>query len=102
MIGIFQPGPIGPADGPVAGTGSSGYIGSHIALKFVQHCSTVRACVRAKGKLSYTAHFTAMNHIGPGSVILHECDRTIPGGYDGVFAGCSCVFYAAAEMGNLD
>ena len=86
----------------VAGTGSSGYIGSHIALKFVRHCFTVRACVRAKGKLSYTADLTAMTHIGLGSVTSHECDMTIPGAYDGVFAGCSCVFHAAAEMGNLD
>jgi nucleoside-diphosphate-sugar epimerase len=42
-----------------------------------------------------------MNHIGPGSVTLHSGDMTVPGSYDDAFAGCSCVFHAAAEMGNL-
>ena len=91
----------GPGDGPVAVTGSAGYIGSHIVLNLVQHGYAVRACVRDAGKLSNTAHLTAMNGIGPGSVTLHNCDMTIPGAYDEVIAGCCCVFHAAAEMGNL-
>jgi len=102
MSGTTQPGPISPADGPVAVTGSGGYIGSHIVLNLVKHGYTVRACVRDAGKLSNTAHLTAMNHIGPGTVTLHECDMTIPGAYDEVFSGCSGVFHAAAEMGNLE
>ncbi len=43
-----------------------------------------------------------MNPIGPGSVTLHACELTLPGAYDHVFAGSSCVFHAAAEMGNLE
>ncbi|MFP6584541.1 MAG: NAD-dependent epimerase/dehydratase family protein [Candidatus Hydrogenedentota bacterium] len=94
--------PVSPADGPVSVTGSAGYIGSHIVLNLVQHGYTVRTCVRDANKLSNTAHSTAMNTIGPGSVTLHACDMTIPGAYNEVFAGCSCVFHAAAEMGNLE
>lgn len=97
-----KPTPITPELGPVAVTGSGGYIGSHIVLNLVQHGYEVRACVRDASKLSNTAHLTAMNHIGPGSGTLHNCDMTIPGAYDEVFAGCSCVFHAAAEMGNLE
>lgn len=97
-----QPKPVGPADGPVAVTGSSGYIGSHIVLNLLKRGYTVRACVRDSSKLSATAHLTAMNHIGPGSVTLHNCDLTVPGDYDEAFKDCSCVFHAAAEMGNLE
>ena len=101
MANNSQPTPIGPSGGPVAVTGSAGYIGSHIVLNLVRHGYTVRACVRDAAKLSNTAHLTAMNRIGPGSVTLHTCDMTVPGAYDDVFAGCSGVFHAAAEMGNL-
>ena len=94
--------PIGPKDGPVAVTGSGGYIGSHIVLNLVRHGYEVRACVRDATKLTNTAHLTAMNHLGAGSVTLHSCDMTIPGAYDEVFKGCVGVFHAAAEMGNLE
>lgn len=94
--------PIGPGDGPVAVTGSAGYIGSHIVLNLVKHGYAVRACVRDAGNLANTAHLTAMNHIGPGSVTLHTCDMTVPGAYDEVFKGCVGIFHAAAEMGNLE
>ena len=94
--------PIGPGDGPVAVTGSAGYIGSHIVLNLVKHGYTVRACVRETGNLYNTAHLTAMNHIGPGSVTLHTCDMTVRGAYDEAFSGCVGIFHAAAEMGNLE
>ncbi len=94
--------PIGPEDGPVAVTGSAGYIGSHIVLNLVRHGYTVRACVRDAGNLTNTTHLSAMNHIGPGSVALYSCDMTVAGAYDEAFAGCRGVFHAAAEMGNLE
>ena len=36
----------GPGDGPVAVTGASGYIGSHVLKNLVEVGYTVRACVR--------------------------------------------------------
>ena len=94
--------PITSEDGPVAVTGSAGYIGSHIVLNLVRHGYTVRACVRDAANLANTAHLTAMNQVGPGSVTLHTCDLTEPGAYDAAFSGCVGVFHAAAEMGNLE
>ena len=93
---------IGPDDGPVAVTGSAGYIGSHIVLNLVRHGYDVRACVRDTTNLPNTAHLSAINSEGPGSVTLHACDMTVPGAYDDAFAGCVGVFHAAAEMGNLE
>ena len=93
--------PIGPATGPVAVTGSAGYIGSHIVANLVRHGYAVRACVRDAANLANTAHLTAMHHTGPGSVTLHTCDLTEPGAYDEAFQDCAGVFHAAAEMGNL-
>ena len=92
---------IRPEDGPVAVTGSAGYIGSHLVLDLVRAGYQVRACVRDATNLANTAHLPAMNRIGPGTVTLHSCDMTVPGVYDDVFASCSAVFHAAAEMGNL-
>ena len=34
---MSKPRPVGPGDGPVAVTGSGGYIGSHIVLNLVEH-----------------------------------------------------------------
>ena len=99
---MSEPRPVGPNDGPVSVTGSGGYIGSHIVLNLVQHGYEVRACVRDKTNLINCGHLSAMNNVGPGSVTLWECDLTKPGDYDEVFKVCSCVFHAAAEMGNLE
>ena len=94
--------PVSPADGPVAVTGSAGYIGSHIVKVLVDKGYAVRACVRDVTNIPNTAHLLAMSLSGPGSVSLHTCDMTQPGAYDTVFKGCSAVFHAAAEMGNLE
>ena len=93
--------PIGSDDGPVAVTGSAGYIGAHIVKNLVEHGYTVRACVRDAANLANTAHLNSMNAVGPGSVTLHTCDLTVAGAYDEVFKDCVGVFHAAAEMGNL-
>ena len=58
--------PIGPHDGPVAVTGSAGYIGAHIVKNLVEHGYTVRACVRDAANLANTAHLNAMNATRPG------------------------------------
>ena len=81
----------------------AGYIGSHVVLKLVQAGYDVRACVRNAHDHEKVAHLNQMNHIetATGTVTLFEADMTVPGAYDKAFAGATCVFHVAAEMGNL-
>ena len=91
---------ISPADGPVAVTGSSGYIGSWIVRDLVEQGYAVRACVRDAGKPEKVAHLTALNDAGlRGSVELVEGDLFERGSYDAAFSGVSAVLHAGAAVG---
>lgn len=92
----------GPADGPVAVTGASGYIGSHVVKNLVEAGYTVRACVRDASREDKTSFLLAMNGHGDGSVEIFACDlfKAHEGVYDEVFAGCSAVFHVAADLGT--
>jgi len=81
----------------------AGYIGSHICLKLVKAGYDVRACVRNASDHEKVAHLRAMNTIEDcdGTLTLYEADLTVAGSYDESFKGATCVFHAAAEMGNL-
>lgn len=92
--------PVKPSDGPVAVTGSAGIIGSHIVQNLVRHGYDVRACVRDPGRHEKAAHLLLMNDAGPGRVSICRGDLELQGSYDAAFAGCSCVFHAAAELGS--
>ena len=92
--------PISPADGPVAVTGSSGYIGSWIVHDLVSQGYQVRACVRDLDSERKTAHLRDLNNQGlRGSVELHQGDIFEVGSYDDAFADCSAVMHAGATVG---
>ena len=96
-----MPGPITAADGPVAVTGASGYIGANVCQNLVQHGYTVRACVRDARRADRTAHLLAMNDSdASGSITPFSADLMDEGSYDSVFAGCSAVFHVAANFGT--
>ncbi|MEM7015708.1 MAG: NAD-dependent epimerase/dehydratase family protein [Pseudomonadota bacterium] len=91
---------VSPADGPVAVTGASGYIGSWIVQDMVEQGYTVRACVRDPGKPDKVDHLLALNNENlRGKVELCAADLFEPGSYDEAFAGCSAAIHAGAAVG---
>ena len=92
----------GPADGPVAVTGASGFIGAHVVNNLVAAGYAVRGCMRDVSREDKTEYLKAIGTKGPGSVELMSVDLmdAASGGYDEAFAGCSAVFHVAAEIGT--
>ena len=92
----------GPSDGPVAVTGASGYIGSHVVKNLVLHGYDVHACLRDTTRQDKTSYLLELHEKGPGSVSLFSCDlfKAEEGDYDEAFAGCSAVFHVAADIGT--
>lgn len=91
---------VSPADGPVAVTGASGYIGSWIVRDCVEQGYSVRACVRDLDRPEKVDHLAAMNEQGlRGNVTLMAGDLFEAGSYDAAFDGCSAVIHAGATVG---
>ena len=91
---------VSPADGPVAVTGASGYIGSWIVHDLMEQGYEVRSCVRDASKPGKVDHLLALNDAGlRGNTTLHEGDIFEPGSYDDAFDGCSAVMHAGAAVG---
>ena len=90
----------GPTDGPVAVSGASGYIGSHVVKNLVEAGYAVRASVRDASRKDKTEFLLAMNDLGAGSVEIFEADllQATSGAYDEVCAGCAAVFHVAADL----
>ena len=91
---------VSPADGPIAVTGASGYIGSWIVRDCAEQGYEVRACVRDPSRADKVDHLTALNDEGlRGSVVLAAGDLFKPGSYDDAFDGCCAVIHAGATVG---
>ena len=58
-----------PKCGPVAVTGASGFLGSHLVSHLISHGYIVRACVRDKDSLPKTAH---LRWASPNSTAVGE------------------------------
>ena len=92
---------VSAADGPIAVTGASGYIGSWIVSDLLEQGYQVRACVRDKSKSEKVDHLLAMNDAGfRGQVELVEGDIFKKGSYDEPFKGCCAVIHTGAAMGH--
>jgi nucleoside-diphosphate-sugar epimerase len=92
---------ISPANGPVAVTGASGYIGSWVVHDLLAQGYQVRACVRDRNRAEKVDHLLAMND-DPGlrgQLELFEGDLFEPGSYDVAFAGAAGVVHTAAPLG---
>jgi len=93
---------VSPANGPVAVTGASGFIGSWIVHDLLRQGYTVHACVRSKARPDKVDHLLAMHADRDlrGRLELFEGDLNKPGSYDAPFAGCCAVIHAGAALGH--
>ena len=90
---------ISPADGPVAVTGASGYVGSWIVRELVEQGYRVHSCVRDPVRPDKVDHLLAMNDQGlPGRNTLFTADLLRRGSYDAAFEGCCAVIHAGAVL----
>ena len=87
------------ADGPVAVTGASGYIGAHTVIALLKRGYDVRGCVTDLSNPDKTEFLLALNDEHPGSVTLHEANLLEEGSYDAPFADCSAVLHVGTPMG---
>ena len=90
---------VSPADGPVAVTGASGYIGSWVVQDLLAEGYRVRACVRDRTRREKVDHLLDLVDGRRGTIEIHEGDLWENGSYDRPFAGCAAVIHVAAPLG---
>jgi nucleoside-diphosphate-sugar epimerase len=89
-----------PSGGPVAVTGASGYVGSHVVIALLKHGYTVHACVTDAKDPTKVEHLQALSKEGyPGELKLYTANLLEPGSYDRPFADCSAVLHVGSVMG---
>lgn len=92
-----------PRDGPVAVTGASGYVGSHVVVALVKKGYTVHACVTQLNNPDKTEHLLALNEDDYlGHVELFAGNLLKEGSYDTPFTDCVAVLHAGTPMGYGD
>ena len=88
------------SDGPVAVTGASGYVGSHVVIALMKHGYTIHACVTQLNNPDKTEHLLKLNGGEyPGHVELFSANLLEEGSYDIPFTDCSAVLHAGTPMG---
>lgn len=90
---------VSPADGPVAVTGASGYVGAHTVVALMKRGYEVRACITDTSNPDKTDFLTALNDQHPDNLTLHQANLNDTGSYDAPFADCSAVLHVGTAMG---
>lgn len=89
-----------PSDGPVAVTGASGYVGSHVVVALMKHGYTIHACVTDLNNLDKTKHLLDLNKSDySGHLELFSANLLEAGSYDTPFKDCRAILHAATPMG---
>ena len=81
---------------PVCISGTTGYVGSHVAEAFLNAGIPVRAAVRDPDDAEKTAHLIAMAERTGTALSLHHADLATPGSFDDALTGCEGLVHVAA------
>jgi len=88
------------SDGPVAVTGASGYVGSHVVVALMKRGYTVHACVTDLTNPDKTEHLLNLNRGDySGHLELFSANLLKEGSYDIPFTDCIAVLHTAIPMG---
>jgi len=85
--------------GPVAVTGASGFIGSHVVAALLKRGYSVRGCVTDASNPEKVDHLNALAAVHPGNLELRTANLFEPGSYDGPFKDCSAILHVGTAMG---
>lgn len=87
------------SDGPVAVTGASGFVGSHIVTALIKRGYTVHACVTDLNNPNKTKHLLALNKGDyHGHLELFSANLLEEGSYDTPFTDCVAILHAGTPM----
>ena len=86
------------SDGPVAVTGASGYVGSHVVVALMKRGYTVHACVTQLNNPDKTEHLLALNREYSGHLELFTANLLEAGSYNTPLMDCSAVLHAGTPM----
>lgn len=89
-----------PSDGPIAVTGASGYVGSHVVIALMKRGYTIHACITELNNPDKTEHLLTLNGGEySGHLELFTGNLLEEGSYDEPFTDCSAVLHAGTPMG---
>jgi dihydroflavonol-4-reductase len=83
---------------PVAVTGGSGFVASHLVRQLLADGYRVHATVRRLDNLDKVQPLRALQQTHPGKLVLFQADLLKPGSFDKAFAGCSAVHHVASPF----
>lgn len=85
-------------EGPVAVTGASGYVASHVVRELLQRGAVVHATVRDPSDTKKVAHLLKAAEGAPGTLKLFAADLLAAGSFAEAFAGCVVVIHTASPF----
>nr|AAC25960.1 dihydroflavonol 4-reductase [Fragaria x ananassa] len=88
---------LGAESGSVCVTGASGFVGSWLVMRLLEHGYTVRATVRDPANLKKVRHLLELPQAAT-RLTLWKADLDVEGSFDEAIKGCTGVFHVATPM----
>lgn len=83
---------------PVMITGVTGYVGGHVARKFLEEGLSVHAPIRNPSDANATQYLNEIASRSEGSITYFKADLLMPGSYDEAMRGCQVVIHTASPF----